>query len=162
MQNINFNWLNLKPMKTSSAGLFWTALLCVACSQLNKPRFDAKAEEEAIRSVLSAQQIAWNNGELEAFMEGFWKSDSLQFISERGVIHGWQEALDSYKKAYPDRAAMGTASFEILEIRPLSHVNFVVMGRFHLVRSVGNKNGVFTLIYGKVDGKWVVIYDHTA
>lgn len=150
-------------MKTSSVGLSCLLLICLSCSQLSKkPKFDARVEEEAIRSVLSAQQIAWNNGDMEAFMEGYWKSDSLQFMSKRGVNHGWQEALDAYKKGYPDRAAMGTLSFEILEIRPLSEVIFVVMGRYHLTRAVGDLDGVFTLIYKKVNGKWVAIYDHTA
>ncbi len=148
-------------MKTSYASLFWLLLLC-SCTQLNKPKFDAKVEEEAIRSVLNAQQIAWNNGDLEVFMEGYWKSDSLQFMSARGVNHGWQETLEGYKKGYPDRAAMGTLSFEILQITALSQINFVVMGRFHLIRSVGNLDGVFTLIYKKVNEKWVAIYDHTA
>ena len=149
-------------MKTTSVALCWTLMLSSACSQLNKPKFDAKAEEEAIRSVIHAQQIAWNNGDLEAFMEGYWKSDSLQFMSLRGVNHGWQETLDGYKKGYPDRAAMGTLSFEVLQITPLSRVNFVVMGRYHLTRASGNLDGVFTLIYKKVNGKWVAIYDHTA
>ena len=57
-------------------------------------------------------------------MQGYWKSDSLQFMSNRGVNHGWQEALDGYKKGYPDIAAMGTLSFELLEIRPLSQINY--------------------------------------
>ena len=83
-------------------------------------------------------------------------------MSARGVNHGWQETLEGYKKGYPDRAAMGTLSFEILQITPLSKENFVVMGRFHLARAVGNLDGVFTLIFKKVGGKWVAIYDHTA
>ena len=73
MQNINFNWLNLKPMKTSYAGLFWLLLLG-SCTQLNKPAFDAKVEEEAIRSVLNTQQIAWNNGDLK----NSWKATGNQ------------------------------------------------------------------------------------
>ena len=129
-------------MKTSSVGICWMLLIFTACTNLNKPAFDAKKEEAAIRAELDAQQIAWNNGDLEAFMQGYWKSDSLQFMSNRGVNHGWQEALNGYKKGYPDIAAMGTLSFELLEIRPLSQINFVVMGRFHLVRSVGNLDGV--------------------
>jgi hypothetical protein len=91
-------------------------ILCTlssACELQKKPVFDPKAEEATIRAILNAEQIAWNNGDLEAFMEGYWKSDSLQFMSPRGSNHGWQRVLDEYKNAYPDRAAMGTLSYEV-------------------------------------------------
>lgn len=141
---------------------FLLVMLCVlSCEPMRQPRFDEKAEEEAVRAVFSAQQIAWNNGDMEAFMSGYWNSDSLQFISNRGINHGWKETLDGYKRAYPNREAMGTLSFEITQIKPMSEIYFVVMGKFHLTRSIGDLNGVFTLILEKIDGKWVVIYDHT-
>ncbi len=136
--------------------------LFTACTRFTEPKFDVKAEEEAIRSVLKGQQIAWNNGDIEGFMGGYWKSDSLQFVSSRGINHGWQETLDGYRKGYPDIAAMGTLSLEILKISPVSPLNFVVMGRYHLARASGNLEGVFTLILKKIDGRWVVIYDHTS
>lgn len=149
-------------MKTSSSFAISMLLISAACSNLSKPAFDAKKEEAAIRAELDAQQIAWNNGDLEGFMQGYWNSDSLQFISGRGVNHGWKEALAGYKKAYPDIAAMGTVSFDLLQITPLSEINFVVMGKYHVVRSEGNLDGVFTLIFKKVNGKWRIVYDHTA
>lgn len=135
--------------------------LLLGCNPLTKPKFDAAAETQAIRAVFTAQQIAWNNGDLEGFMEGYWKSDSLQFMSLRGINHGWQETLEGYQKGYPDRAAMGTLSFDILRITPLSTTHFVVMGRYHLTRSGGNLDGAFTLIFKKINQKWVAIYDHT-
>ena len=70
---------------------------------------------QAIRAVLSTQQNAWNNGNLEAFMDGYWRSDSLSFIGKRGINYGWQKTLDNYKKSYPDKAAMGTLHFDILK-----------------------------------------------
>ena len=133
-----------------------------SCQQLSKPKFDAKAEEEAIRKVLQLQVIAWNNGDLVQFMEGYWKSDSLQFMSSRGINHGWQQTLDGYQKGYPDRAAMGTLSFDILQVTPLSPARFLVSGRFHLTRAIGDTEGIFTLIFRKENGKWVAMYDHTS
>ena len=136
-------------------------LLSISCRQ-SKPVFSVKVEEAAIRAVLAAEQIAWNNGNIEVFMEGYWKSDSLQFMSNRGVNHGWQETLDGYKAGYPDRAAMGTLSFEILSVKPINEIHFLVMGRFHLVRTSNNNlDGNFTLLFKKIDGKWVAVYDHT-
>ncbi len=132
------------------------------CSQFNNTSTDAKADEAAIRSILDAGQIAWNNGNLEAFMEGYWKSDSLQFMSPRGINHGWQEVLDGYKAGYPDRAAMGTLSYEVLKVTPLSHDNYVVSARFHLTRAGDGLDGMITLIFKRIDGRWVAVYDHTS
>ncbi len=137
-------------------------LLAAGCNTSPKVASDARADEEAIRAVFSAEQIAWNNGNMEQFMEGFWKSDSLQFLSARGINHGWQETLDGYKKRYADIAAMGTLSFDILQVTRLAPGVYVVMGRYHLIRSIGNLDGVFTAILKKIDGKWVTVYDHSA
>ena len=148
-------------MKFRSPLLLLICFVAGGCAQFSKPAFDANAEEEAIRGVLKAEQIAWNNGDIETFMEGYWKSDSLQFMSSRGINHGWKETLEGYKTGYPDRAAMGTLSFDILQVTPLSTTNFLVMGRFHLTRATGPLDGAFTLIFKKIKGKWVAIYDHT-
>jgi hypothetical protein len=132
-----------------------------ACSKLSNKAFDPKADEAAIRAVMASQQIAWNNGNLEEFMKGYWKSDSLQFMSLRGVNRGWNATLEGYKKGYPDREAMGTLSFEILLVKPISPGNYVVTGRYHLTRVVGPADGAFTLLFKYIDGKWVAVYDHT-
>jgi uncharacterized protein (TIGR02246 family) len=136
------------------------SLLCGACTQTRKPAYDSKADKDAIRSVLATEQIAWNNADLEAFMEGFWKSDSLLFMSPGGVAHGWQETLENYKRRYPDRAAMGTLSYEILQVDLLSRGVFLVAGRYHITLSNGTADGSFSVIFKKKDGKWVAIYDH--
>ncbi|MBS1978540.1 MAG: nuclear transport factor 2 family protein [Bacteroidetes bacterium] len=137
-------------------------VLTTACQQASQPKFDPKEEEAAIRKVLDTQVIAWNNGDLVQFMEGYWKSDSLQFMSSRGINRGWQQTLEGYQKGYPDRAAMGTLSFDILQVTPLSPVRFLVSGRFHLTRAIGDAEGIFTLIFRKENGKWVAMYDHTS
>jgi len=135
-------------------------MLAIGCQQA-KPAYDVKAEEAEVRAVLEAEQIAWNNGDLEAFMQGYWNSDSLQFVSKRGVNRGWKETLEGYQKGYPDRAAMGTLHFDILSVTPIGQTHFVVQGNYHVTRVTDSLNGIFTLIFKKIDGKWVAIYDHT-
>ncbi len=141
--------------------MLFTSLLILSSCQRQIPAFDPKVEEAAIRALIEAQQIAWNNGDIEKFMEGYWKSDSLQFMSARGINKGWQETLDGYKKGYPDRAAMGTLRFELLSLKPIDETHFLVMGKFFLTRVSNNLDGKFTLIFEKIDGRWVAIYDHT-
>lgn len=116
----------------------------------------------SIRNVMAQQEVAWNKGELEAFMRGYWKSDSLQFISSRGINYGWQATLDGYKKGYPTKEAMGVLSFTILSIEKLSPTSAVVIGKWHLKRSTDEPNGHFMLLWKKVDEQWVIVADHTS
>ncbi len=120
----------------------------------------ANAEKD-IRLVLENQQKAWNQGDLEGFMEGYWKSDSLQFIG-KSIRHGWQATLDGYKKGYPDKAAMGTLEFEIWQMIPLADDCWLVSGKYTLFREKDKPSGPFTLLFKKKQGRWVIVYDHTS
>lgn len=142
----------------------WYLLILVAvlisCERPH-PVIDVTADEAAIRQVIDAAQIAWNNGDLEGFMESYWKSDSLQFYSKRGLNHGWQEALDGYKRGYPDLSSMGTLHFDIVSVTPIGEVGFIVLGKYTVTRVDNTLEGTFTLIFKKKDGRWVAVYDHT-
>ncbi len=119
-------------------------------------------DELAIRKTLAEQTVAWNEGNLEAFMQGYWKSDSLMFIGKSGLTYGWQPTLDNYKKGYPDTAAMGKLDFDIVQVRRLSVMYFFVVGKWHLARTAGDLRGTFTLIFKKNKNKWVIVSDHSS
>ncbi len=118
--------------------------------------------EKAILVVMHAQEIAWNKGDLNAFMEGYWHSDSLTFIGSRGLTRGWQTTLDNYKKSYPDVAAMGKLTFTILKVEQLDRKNAFVIGKWHLKRVKDELSGHYTLLWKKVGGKWVIVADHSS
>ena len=119
-------------------------------------------QEAAIRSLLQKQTEAWNRGDIEGFMEGYWKSDSLMFIGKSGITYGWQQTLNNYKKGYPDKAAMGELTFTLIEIKKLSSKYYSVVGKWHLKRTIGDVGGHYTLLMKKIDGKWVVVSDHSS
>jgi hypothetical protein len=54
----------------------------------------------AVLRVLNDQVDAWNQGDLEGFMKGYWKSDDLTFKSGDKVTHGWQATHDRYRARY--------------------------------------------------------------
>src|SRR5690349_11584 len=64
--------------------------------------------EAAIREMLDRQVEAWNRGDVESFMDEYWRSDETSFSGINGVTRGWQGLLDRYKRSYPDRKTMGT------------------------------------------------------
>ncbi len=134
-------------------------ILTISCNSQQKTADDPQAEEK-IRAVLAAQQAAWNEGSINAFMEGYWKSDSLQFIGS-GIRKGWQATLEGYKKSYPTREAMGTLDFEIWQVSKISADAYLVTGKYTLHRINGELTGPFTLIFRKKNGEWVAVYDHT-
>lgn len=116
-------------------------------------------DKQAIKAVMKAQQEAWSLGDLEGFMKGYWKNDSLKFYGSRGLTRGWQQTLDNYKKGYPTQAESGTLTFTLDDISKISIDNYWVMGQYHLKREVGDANGVFIIIFKKINGEWKIVAD---
>ena len=140
--------------------IFVTILFTIASSaQTAKQVSDAKA---AIRSVMDVQAAAWNNGDIDGFMRGYWNSPDLVFVSGANVTRGWQPTLDRYKKGYDSRAKMGTLTFSDLEITVLSKDAAVVLGSWSLAREKDNPHGKFTLTFRKFKEGWRIVMDHTS
>jgi ketosteroid isomerase-like protein len=119
-------------------------------------------QEKKIRELLAIQTESWNCGDIEGFMQTYWKSDSLMFIGKNGVKRGWQETLNNYKKGYPDSTAMGKLSFDIIKIEKLSKKYYFVVGKWMLKRSVGNLSGHYNLLLKKINGAWKIVADHSS
>lgn len=118
--------------------------------------------ENSIKQVLFEQEKDWNNGDITNYMNGYWKNDSLKFIGKSGIQDGWQNTLENYKKSYPDKSTMGILKFDILKIELLSKSSAFVIGKWALTREKGNINGYFTLLFKLIDGKWLIICDHSS
>jgi ketosteroid isomerase-like protein len=115
-----------------------------------------------IRSVLLAQQEAWNRGDIDRFMNGYARSASTVFVSEDTVRRGWETVRERYKKKYSDRAKMGTLAFSDLDITLLSPDAAVVLGRWSLKRANDQPHGRFTLIFKRLPEGWRIVHDHTS
>jgi len=120
------------------------------------------SDREAIQAVLTAQQSAWNRGDVDAFLAGYWHSPDLTFSGSSGVSRGWDGVLARYKKNYPDRVTMGQLDFSELEFRFLGPDAALVLGKWHLKREKGDIGGVFTLVWQRFPDGWKIIHDHTS
>jgi len=140
-------------MKKLSAILYLLAA-CHFCNAQSK-------DETAIRNAMNEQLKAWNNGNIDAFMQTYWNDDSVLFVSNPPT-YGWQKTLDRYKKGYPDTAAMGKLDFDLLQLKQLSPEYYFVLGKFHLKRTAGDAGGIFTLLFRRINGKWLIVVDHTS
>jgi ketosteroid isomerase-like protein len=121
-----------------------------------------EADRKAIGAVLEAQQSAWNRGDVDAFLVGYWHSKELTFSGSGGVARGWDGVLARYKKNYPDRAAMGQLAFSDLEFRFLGPDAALVLGRWHLKREKDDVGGVFSLVWQRFPDGWKIVHDHTS
>lgn len=124
--------------------------------------FAQSKDETEVRGILARQNAAWNRGDIDAFMIGYWESDSLMFIGQSGVTYGYKNTLANYKKNYPDTTVMGKLTFTLIHVTQLSPEYFHVTGKYHLTRTIGNASGHFTLMFRKINGKWVIISDHSS
>ncbi|MCB0819984.1 MAG: nuclear transport factor 2 family protein [Bacteroidetes bacterium] len=120
------------------------------------------AQQEIIR-VLETQTKAWNEGDIEGFMSGYWDNDSLRFIGKKGLTFGWKPVLENYKKSYPGKAGMGTLNFEKLQVELLCEDAAFVTGSWKL--SYPDKDSVggwFSLLFKKINGHWLIVADHSS
>lgn len=119
-------------------------------------------DEKAIMKVLDDQNAAWNRGDIDGFMKGYWENDSLMFVGKSGVTYGWTNTLNNYKKGYPDTASMGKLTFTNIKVKKLSKQYYFIVGKWYLKRSIGDVSGHYNLLLQKINGQWVIIADHSS
>lgn len=117
---------------------------------------------KAITELMDRQAKEWNRGNIDGFMKGYWDNDSLMFIGKSGITYGYDSTLLNYKKGYSDTSKMGKLSLTMLHIRKLSPEYYFVVGKWHLKRSIGDIGGHYTLLFRKINGKWVIVADHSS
>ncbi len=139
--------------------VFLSAISCTAPTK--KGSSPSNTDIKEIKHVLNQSALDWTKGDLASYMNAYWKSPDLKFIGSRGVTYGWQQTLDNYKKGYPTSAHTGTLTFDLIHVDMLAPGVYSVIGKYHLERSVGEANGIFTLVFKKIEGQWKIIIDHS-
>jgi beta-aspartyl-peptidase (threonine type) len=139
-------------------------------SQWEETPADQRADlEEGIKHVLLSQVEAWNHGNLEGFMQGYWHSPDLTFFSGATETRGWEPTLARYRQRYQaEGKEMGKLEFQKLNIDLLSRRSAVVTGEWHLtmsnIKTSDGKqpHGLFTLIFKRLPAGWKIVHDHTS
>ena len=148
-------------MKSSITSLILLLISLVLSCHSAPPTDRAKIERE-IRIVLSEQVRYWNEGDIEKYMAGYDRSDSLRFASGGKVSYGWESTMERYKNGYPNREAMGTLQFSNIDVTVISGDAALVFGKWELLKENENPWGLFTLIFRKTNDGWRVVHDHTS
>lgn len=157
-----------QPLPRSFAITIFTMLATsgVVSAQQTRPRnvtlpSTVPSSADDIRIVLTKQATAWNNGDIDTFMDYYWKSDDLTFSSGGKTTRGWTATRDRYKQKYTSRELMGKLSFSELEVNVFTGDTALVLGRWHLDRKEP-AGGNFSLVLRKLDDRWLIIHDHTS
>ncbi len=124
--------------------------------------FNVAEVEKVISARMTSQETAWNEGDIEGFMEAYLKTDSLVFIGKLGLNYGWDTTLANYRRSYPDRDAMGTLTFENLIVNPIEPDAAFVVGKWVLHRSEDTLSGHYSLLWQRISGEWFIIADHSS
>jgi ketosteroid isomerase-like protein len=140
------------------AACFFLAAASVGFAQSSR---DDKIKAD-IRREMDEQVAAWNQGDIDGFMKGYWNSPLMTFVSGDNVRRGWQETLDSYKRNYNTREKMGVLTFSELEIEVFSKDSAKVLGRWKVAHEPKDSQGRFTLIFRKFKDGWKIVHDHTS
>lgn len=136
-------------------GILFGLLMSSGCASR-----DRTANE--IRAVLDRQVASWNAGDIDGFMDGYWRSDELTFSSGGQTTRGWEATRNRYHERYADPKTMGRLSFDELEIQSLDRTVALVLGRWQLARETGNVGGNFSLVLRRFPEGWRIIHDHTS
>ncbi len=125
---------------------------------------DREADRSAILGLLTAQAEAWNRGDLDAFVEGYWRSPGVVFAGGDKIHRGFEAMLARYRAAYPTREKMGRLTFSSLAFEELESDRAVVTGSWVLETAGQEKRpgGVFTLLLRRFPEGWRIVHDHTS
>lgn len=126
------------------------------------PTEEGAVVRAAVEEVVRAQVDAWNKGDVDEFVKYYWNSDDVTFSSGGKVTRGWTATANNYRERYPTREAMGRVTFSNLETTPLGDEAALILGEWKLERADEPMAGNFTLVFRKLDDRWVIIHDHTS
>lgn len=117
---------------------------------------------DIVRATVRAQAAAWNEGNLEAFMDVYARDDNLKHVSGDEVVRGWSATRKHYREQYEGPSEMGRIDFEKLDAELVTEDVAIVTGRMR--HAVGEEYSMadFSLVMKREEGVWRIIHDHSA
>lgn len=114
-----------------------------------------------IRAVIDAQVAAWNVGDIEGFMRGYWKSDDLVFTTPEDELRGWEALLERYQSRYETPEQMGRLTVDRMIVSRTGEDTADLSGSYRFDTAEGRRTGRFFMKMRRIDGEWIIVRDHT-
>ena len=141
---------------------YFIPMFFIFCTTLLAQKVVNPQDKKAVLDLMEAQENAWNEGDLDRFMLGYWQNEDLVFVGRTGPTYGYANTLAKYRKGYPDKEAMGTLSFDLLHLQQWDASTLQLIGKFTLIRTKDQPTGYFTLLFRKIEEQWKIVSDHTS
>jgi hypothetical protein len=147
--------------------LFILTCACCAISCNNGPGRNGigrlSGNAQVISKIMQAQVDSWNNGSIDGFMRGYWRSNDLKFITKNGIRKGYDSVATRYKRHYNSKEKMGVLAFKNLEFSTYDQKEELVnvTGKWFIEQKEKTDSGFFSLLFKEIDSRWVIIVDHT-
>ncbi len=141
--------------------LFFFIFQIFASMQMFSQQSPQTESQITVEALMAVQEVQWNDGNIDGFMNIYWNNDSLKFIGKKGITYGWKKTLDNYKKSYPTKKEMGHLKFTILDNTQVGENYIYIIGKWELKKEKP-VSGHFTLLWKKINGDWVIVADHTS
>ena len=123
----------------------------------------SRRPEDVVRATVEAQAAAWNEGDLDAFMDIYARDDDLTFISNGDVAsRGWSATMRRYRERYGGAGGMGRIGFDDLRTNMVTEDVAIVTGKVRHVIDGQSSSGAFSLVMKRNDGVWRIVHDHTS
>src|SRR6266705_7859 len=141
---------------------FVAAILIIAGSLSGTTTPGAQATVD-VRELVDKQVAAWNHGDLDGYMAGYWKSDRLSFFSNAKETLGWQQTLEHYRDRYQkNKNGMGKLELTI-QLEQLDNDLVLGKGEWRLSMPGGtHPHGLTTIVVRKLPEGWRIVHDHSS
>jgi len=153
-------------MTAKSLFLPLLTIICIFSCQQTQTHSDSLEEcTVKIKKIMQNQVDSWNSGSIDGFMQGYWRSDELRFVTKNGVRLGYDSVANNYKRHYHNQEKMGKLSFKNMAFfsLPPDKKNEVinVTGQWFVAQTEKTDSGFFTIFFTKIDSEWKIVIDNT-
>ncbi len=122
--------------------------------------------KEQVNAVWQKQSRDWSDGDIEAYMQGYWNSKKLRFAWANKITYGYEPTLAGYQKRYHNKDLMGKLTFTPIKITAFSETQALIFGRYRLDYTKDGKpavdEGLVSTLFEKKQTGWKIISDHTS
>lgn len=163
---MKFNMKKLLGAASIAVLATWSIIGCdsnttTAQSELAQPDWNRDSIELVVDGIMEEQVESWNNGDVEGFMSGYWKSDQLRFVAGKTVLHGHDSMTAMYKRSYPGKEKMGELRFDIRDKKWMGDSVINVLGKWNVTNYDTTRSGNFAIMFMPVSEGWRIVEDHT-
>lgn len=146
------------------AGTLCAVLFAVpAVSQNGDQMFTATRQQLDVVKVILAQQNAWNNGDLDAYLSHYKNAPDTEAVLAN-LVRGIDAIRGAYKQNFPNKDSMGTIEDTDIDVRALGDNYALATGKYHLNRpkkSGGAIDGSFMELFEKTPNGWQIIFSQS-